>query len=183
VSGFAVICSEDSIFANASPAPYGMSRISFHSYLRPSPVYDDYMRSPMEDSDSGANADNRDSVIDDVGLEGGQTLGEVFLKLVRFQASYWLDLSLLSRTFGSSDPAYPVPEVFLVAVKHPMHDINLSDSVERLETTLEDLVGFNPDHPINIEEVLAMIEEKGRRMYIQAPYIGNGIGSAHPFSL
>jgi hypothetical protein len=115
----------------------------------------------MEDSDSSANGDNLDSAVDDIGLEGSETLGEVFLKWVRLQASYWLDLSLLLSTFGSSDPAYPVPEVFLVVVKHPMHDINPFDSVEQLETTLEDLIGFNPDHPINIKEVLAVIEEKG----------------------
>jgi hypothetical protein len=124
-------------------------------------VYDDYMKHPTEDIDFSANADNPSSAVDDIGLEGGETLDEVFLKWVRLQAGYWLDLSLLSRTFGSSDPTYPVPEVFLVAVKHPKHDIDPLDPVEKLEATLSDLIGYNPDHPIDVEEILAVIRAKG----------------------
>lgn len=126
--------------------------------------YKSYINTPMEDSDSGANADNPDSAVEDIDLEGDETLDEVFLKWVRLQASYWLGLSLLSRTFGSSNPAHPVPEVFLVAVKDPRHDTG-SFHVESSETTLKGLVGSNPDHPINIKEVLAIIDEKGGQVH------------------
>jgi len=104
----------------------------------------------------------------------------VFLKWFRLQAGYWRDLSILSRTFGSSDSAHPVPEVFLVAVQHPMHDIN-PFSVDPLETTLEDAIGYDPDHPINVEEVLAMITKEGS-MYFQAPYIAKWYWQCLSFS-
>jgi len=55
---------------------------------------------------------------------------------------------------------YPVPEVVLVAVKHPMYNLN-PYSVESLETTLQEAIGDDPGHPINIDDVLAMITEKG----------------------
>jgi hypothetical protein len=132
-------------------------------------AYNDYMKSPMEDSDSSANPENLGSAVEDIDLKGSETLDEVFLKWVRLQASYWLDLSLLSRTFGSSNPAYPVPEVALVAVKHPIHNIDPC-SVEPLETTLKDLIGSDPDHPININEVLAVIKEKGGKEHV---YLGS----------
>jgi hypothetical protein len=69
--------------------------------------YRNYVNTPMEDSDSSANADNSDSAVEDIDLEGNEPLDEVFMKWVHLQASYWLDLSLLSRTFGSSNPARP----------------------------------------------------------------------------
>jgi hypothetical protein len=50
-------------------------------------------------------------------------------------------------------------------VKHPRHNID-SLSVESLETTLKDLVGSNPDHPINIKEVLAIINKKGGKEHV-----------------
>jgi hypothetical protein len=46
-----------------------------------------------------------------------------------------------------------------------MHDINPSNSMEPLKTTLEDLIAFNPDHPINIEEVLAVIKKKRGKVH------------------
>jgi hypothetical protein len=127
--------------------------------------YQSYINTLMGDSDPSADTNNLDSAAEDIDLDGGETLDEVFLKWICLQASYWLDLSFLSRTFGSSNSAHPVPDVFLVAVKHPKHDID-SFSVEPLETTLKGLVGSNLDHPINIKEVLAIIEEKGRKEYV-----------------
>jgi hypothetical protein len=125
-------------------------------------AYRKFTNSTLGDGDSSADTDNADPAVEDVDLEGSEDLNEVFLKWVRLQASYWLDLSTLSRTFGSSDPAYPVPEIFLVAVQHPMHNIN-PFSVEPLDTTLEDVIGYDPDDRINIDDVLAMIMEKGGR--------------------
>jgi hypothetical protein len=84
----------------------------------------------------------------------------VFLQWVRLQASYWLDLAALSRTFGSSDPAQQVPETILLAVKHPESGIEplLGDS---LKTTLNDLISHNCHHPFDINQVQGIIQEKG----------------------
>ena len=130
-------------------------------------AYYNFTNSTMGDGDCSANADNPDSAVEDIDLEGDEGLNEVFLKWVRLQAGYWRELSILSRTFGSSDPAHPVPEVFLVAVKHPKHNIN-PFSVEPLETTLVDAIGYDPDHPINVEEVQTSSPER----YIAVAEIG-----------
>jgi len=124
------------------------------------PIYNQHptnTNSPQGDSDSGADAGDSDSEADDIDVKGDETTDKVFLKWVRLQASYWLDLALLSRTFGSPDPARPVPEVFLVAMKHPMHNTN-PFSEDPLKITLEDVIGDN--HQIDFDEVLAVIEEK-----------------------
>lgn len=112
--------------------------------------------SPQGDSDSSANTGESESEADDIDVKGDETIDEVFLKWVRLQVSYWLDLSLLSRTFGSPDPARSVPDVFLIAIKHPAHNTKFPQ--DPLDDTLKDVIGDN--HHIDIEEVRAMIEAK-----------------------
>ena len=106
-----------------------------------------------------ANADDpNDSAVDDIDLEGNEKNDEVFLKWVRLQASYWLDLSTLSRTFGSSNPAYLVPEIVLVAMKHPKDNIG-GFPVENVKDTLKALISSG--YPINVEAALTMILANG----------------------
>jgi hypothetical protein len=54
-------------------------------------------------------------------------------------------------------------------VQHPKHNIN-PYSEDELVTTLEDVIGHDSNHPININKVLAMINEKGGRKHV---YPGN----------
>lgn len=81
-----------------------------------SDAYRRYTRFPVVDDSSSLVGDPH-SVVEDIGVEGDESLDKVFLQWVRLQAGYWLDLAALSKTFGSPDPAQKVPEIFLLAVK------------------------------------------------------------------
>jgi hypothetical protein len=133
-------------------------------------AYRCYTQFPMVD-DSSSLVGVPNSVVEDIDVEGDESLNKVFLQWVRLQASYWLDLAALSRTFGSPDPAQQVPEIFLLAVKHPESGINPL-LVESLETTLNDIVGHNSHHSFNINKAWAIIQEKGGTVDLQK-YIGS----------
>lgn len=75
-------------------------------------AYNKFTKSAMGYSNSCTEADNPDSVVEDINLENNECLNEMFLKWVHLQVGYWLDLSVLSRTFSFSDPAHPVPNFF-----------------------------------------------------------------------
>jgi hypothetical protein len=125
-------------------------------------AYNDYTKFPMADAEPSANAEDLDSAVEGIDVEGDETLDQMFLKWVRLQASYWLDLSLLSRTFGSSGLAQAVPEVFLIAVKHPNPQFQFNAKalpLEPLRDTLNDIVGHSSKHPIDINIVLATIKK------------------------
>jgi hypothetical protein len=130
-----------------------------------SPAYRHYTRFPVVD-DSRSLVGDPNSAVEEIDVEGDESLNQVFLKWVCLQASYWLDLAALSRTFGSPDTAQQVPEIFLLAMKHPESGIN-SLLVDSLEDTLKALVGSH--HPFDIDQALAIIREKSRtdwRKYI-----------------
>jgi hypothetical protein len=76
---------------------------------------------------------------EDVYLDKGETVYDVFLQWIRVQASYWLALDTLSRVFGSHDRRETVPEVYLVAVKHPNPE-GSANEVEPWEITLAEFV-------------------------------------------
>jgi hypothetical protein len=122
-------------------------------------AYRRYTKFPVVD-DSSSLVGDPNSAVEDIDVEGDESLNTVFLQWVLLQASYWLDLAALSRTFGSSDPAQQVPETILLAVKHPESGIEplLGDS---LKTTLNDLISHNCHHPFDINQVQGIIQEKG----------------------
>ena len=125
---------------------------------------DDYKTFSTQEDGDGSNWNNvndlDESAVEDLDLRGDEELDEVFLNWVRLQASYWLNLSTLSRRFGSSNPTYPVPEIFLLAMKHPM-DLFGPFIVEEQKDTLKTIIGSDPSHPIDIEEVLAKVKNGG----------------------
>jgi len=133
-------------------------------------AYQCYTQFPMVD-DSSSLVGVPNSAVEDIDVEGDESLNKVFLQWVHLQASYWLDLAALSRTFSSPDPAQQVPEIFLLAVKHPESGINPL-LVESLETTLNDIVGHNSHHSFNINKARAIIQEKGGTVDLQK-YIGS----------
>ena len=98
-----------------------------------------------------------ESAVEDLDLKGDEVLDEVFLNWVHLQVGYWLNLSTLSRIFGSSNPTYLVLDIFLVAMKHPMDLFGLF-IVEEQKETLKTIIGSDPRHPIDIEEVLAKVK-------------------------
>jgi hypothetical protein len=119
-----------------------------------------YNRFSMADPDTSTNAEDLESAVEDVDVEGDETVGRMFLKRIRLQARYWLDLGLLSRTFGSSELAQLVPEVFLIAINHPMPNPNAKTlPLKPLRDTLNNLVCHGSKHPIDINIVLAAIEK------------------------
>jgi len=124
-----------------------------------SDAYRCYTKFPVVD-DSSFLVGDPNSAVENLNVEGDESLNTVFLQWVRLQASYWLDLAALSRTFGSSDPAQQVPEIIILAVKHPESGIEPL-SRDSLETTLNDLIGHNSLHLFDINEVQGIIQEKG----------------------
>ena len=116
--------------------------------------------------------DDSSSLVDDPNsaVEGGESLNTVFLKWVRLQVSYWLDLAALSRTFGSPDPFQQVPEIFLLAVNHP--EAGIDPLLLDVETILNDLVGHNSHLSFDIKKVLDIIREKGGTVGLKK-YIGS----------
>jgi hypothetical protein len=129
--------------------------------------YRRYTKFPVFD-DSSSLVGDPNSAVEDIDLEGDESLNMVFLQWVRLQAGYWLNLATLSRTFGSPDPAQQVPEIFLLAVKHPESGIKPL-SVNSWENTLKNLLG--PDHPFDINKTLAIIQERRVKLGLQQ-YIG-----------
>ena len=132
-------------------------------------AYRRYTQFPVVD-DSSSLVGDPNSAVEDIDVEGDESLNTVFLQWVRLQVSYWLDLAALSRTFGSPDPSQQVPEIFLLAVNHP--EAGIDPLLLDVETILNDLVGHNPNHSFDIKKVLNIIREKGGTVGLKK-YIGS----------
>ena len=132
-------------------------------------AYRRYTKFPVVD-DSSSLVGDPNSAVEDIDVEGNESLNTVFLKWVRLQVSYWLDLAVLSRTFGSPDPSQQVPEIFLLAVNHP--EAGIDPLLLDVETILNDLVGHNSHLSFDIKKVLDIIREKGGTVGLKK-YIGS----------
>jgi len=108
------------------------------------------------DVDTPADTDDLDFVEDaKVHLVTGEAMHVVFLEWFRVQASHWPALATLSKAFGSHNLCRTVPDVYLIAVKHPESEGNSIDEegwVTTLKTLLKEYEGSH--HELNMEDVL-----------------------------
>jgi len=82
----------------------------------------------------------------------------VFLEWFRVQARHWIALATLAKAFGAHDARETVPDVYLIAVKHPKSEDN-SKEMEPWETTLVDLLKEREDScpVLDVQDVLGVM--------------------------
>jgi hypothetical protein len=106
-----------------------------------------------------AEVDDADFMEDmKVYVVSGEAIQVVFLEWFRVQARHWIALATLAKAFGAHDARETVPDVYLIAVKHPKSEDN-SKEMEPWETTLVDLLKEREDScpVLDVQDVLGVM--------------------------